>query len=122
MFRSITGVAVIPFGCGSSVVGGVEPDIGDSYAGRISLDLRGLNRVVEVGYGMDNNCVAISMVTGMGLAFFVGMGAERWWQKLLAFGAALLMFHVVLISFSRGGMLGILITGVIACARQDRHV
>ena len=41
-------VAVIPFGCGSSVVGGIEPDIGDSYAGSISLDLRGLNRVVEV--------------------------------------------------------------------------
>ena len=35
-------VAVIPFGCGSSVVGGVEPDVGGSYAGSISLDLRGL--------------------------------------------------------------------------------
>ena len=41
-------VAVIPFGCGSSVVGGVEPDVGGSYAGSISLDLRGLNRVVEI--------------------------------------------------------------------------
>ena len=41
-------IAVIPFGCGSSVVGGVEPDIGNSYAGSISLDLRGLNRVIEV--------------------------------------------------------------------------
>ena len=41
-------VAVIPFGCGSSVVGGVEPAVGDRYAGVISLDLRRLDRVLEV--------------------------------------------------------------------------
>ena len=28
-------VAIIPFGCGSSVVGGVEPAVGDSYAGAV---------------------------------------------------------------------------------------
>ena len=42
------GAAVIPFGGGSSVVGGVEPAVGDGYAGTISLDLRGLDRVLEV--------------------------------------------------------------------------
>ena len=41
-------VAVIPFGCGSSVVGGVEPDVGDAYAGAVSLDMRRLDRVLEV--------------------------------------------------------------------------
>ena len=41
-------VAVIPFGCGSSVVGGVEPAVGDAYAGTVSLDMRRLNRVLEV--------------------------------------------------------------------------
>jgi alkyldihydroxyacetonephosphate synthase len=41
-------VAVIPFGGGSSVVGGVEPDVGDAYAGTLSLDLQFLNEVVEV--------------------------------------------------------------------------
>src|SRR5579863_9350133 len=41
-------VAVIPFGCGSSVVGGVEPAVGDAYAGAVSLDLRRLDRVLEV--------------------------------------------------------------------------
>src|SRR5438309_154314 len=40
--------AVIPFGGGSSVVGGVEPDVGDGYAGTVSLDLRHLDRVLEV--------------------------------------------------------------------------
>ncbi len=41
-------VAVIPYGGGSSVVGGVEPDVGDGYAGTLSLDLRQLDRVVEI--------------------------------------------------------------------------
>ncbi|HZZ60586.1 MAG TPA: FAD-binding protein, partial [Roseiarcus sp.] len=41
-------VAVIPFGCGSSVVGGVEPAVGDAYAGTVSLDMRRLDRVLEV--------------------------------------------------------------------------
>src|SRR5580704_2221534 len=41
-------VAVIPFGGGSSVVGGVEPAVGDAYSGAVSLDLRRLDRVLEV--------------------------------------------------------------------------
>ena len=41
-------VAVIPFGLGSSVVGGVEPMVGDTYAGAVSLDLRHFDRVLEV--------------------------------------------------------------------------
>ena len=42
------GAAVIPFGGGSSVVGGVEPAVGEGFAGTISLDLKGLDRVLEV--------------------------------------------------------------------------
>jgi len=41
-------VAVIPFGGGSSVAGGVEPDVGDSYSGTVSLDLQYLHEVVEI--------------------------------------------------------------------------
>ena len=41
--------ALIPFGAGSSVVGGIEPAIdGTAFRAAISLDLRHLNRVVEV--------------------------------------------------------------------------
>ena len=47
-WASHSNVAVIPFGGGSSVAGGVEPDVGDSYAGTVSLDLQYLNNVVEV--------------------------------------------------------------------------
>lgn len=41
-------VAVMPYGGGSSVCGGVEPDVGDSYAGVVSLDMERLSRVLEV--------------------------------------------------------------------------
>ena len=41
-------VAVIPFGGGSSVVGGVEPVVGDTYSGAVSLDMRHFDRVLEV--------------------------------------------------------------------------
>lgn len=42
------GVAVIPFGGGSSVCGGVEPDVGPGYAGTVSVDMTRMNRVLEV--------------------------------------------------------------------------
>ena len=41
-------IAVIPFGGGSSVVGGVQPVVGGAYAGAVSLDMRRLDRVLEV--------------------------------------------------------------------------
>jgi alkyldihydroxyacetonephosphate synthase len=41
-------VAVVPFGCGSSVTGGVEPVVGEPYGGAVSLDLRRLDRVLDI--------------------------------------------------------------------------
>ena len=41
-------IAVIPFGGGTSVCGGIEAAVGDSYAGTICLDMENFNRVVEV--------------------------------------------------------------------------
>jgi alkyldihydroxyacetonephosphate synthase len=42
------GAAVIPFGGGTSVVGGVEPRVGDGYRGVVAIDLKRLDRVLEV--------------------------------------------------------------------------
>ena len=42
------GAALIPFGGGSSVVGGVTPDVADSFAGVVTLDMSRMNRVLEV--------------------------------------------------------------------------
>jgi alkyldihydroxyacetonephosphate synthase len=43
-----TQVAVVPFGGGTSVVGGVEPAVGDRFAGVVALDLGALAGVAEV--------------------------------------------------------------------------
>lgn len=42
------GIAVIPFGGGTSVVGGVEPRVDDGYSGVVSLDLTAMDRVLEI--------------------------------------------------------------------------
>lgn len=47
-WAAIARVAVVPYGGGSSVVGGVTPDVGEGYAGAVSLDLQRLDRVLEV--------------------------------------------------------------------------
>jgi alkyldihydroxyacetonephosphate synthase len=41
-------VAAIPYGGGTSVVGGVSPRVGPSYNGAVSIDVRSLDRVLEV--------------------------------------------------------------------------
>jgi len=41
-------VAVIPYGGGSSVCGGVEAAVGSGHAGAVSLDLERLGRVIEI--------------------------------------------------------------------------
>ncbi|MBU8917377.1 FAD-binding oxidoreductase [Neobacillus sp. 114] len=40
--------AVIIYGGGTSVVGGVEPEIDDRYSGSVSIDIRNFNQVLEV--------------------------------------------------------------------------
>ena len=42
------GAAAIPFGGGSSVTSGVEPPPGDAYPGSVSIDLRCLDKVLEI--------------------------------------------------------------------------
>jgi alkyldihydroxyacetonephosphate synthase len=47
-WASDSGAAAIPFGGGTSVVGGVEPRVGDGYEGVVTIDLKRLDRVLEV--------------------------------------------------------------------------
>lgn len=41
-------VAVIPFGGGSSVCGGIDPDVGDTFDAVMTVNLRNLNKVLEI--------------------------------------------------------------------------
>ena len=74
----------------------------------------GINTDEWMFAGLDNNSIAITMVTALGLAFFLGLASQVWWQKAFAFLAAGLMAHVVLFSMSRGGMLAMCVSGSLA--------
>jgi O-antigen ligase len=76
--------------------------------------LGGYNILRLEGFGgMDNNCNAIALVTCLGLAFFLALESPKWWQKAVAMSAAALMAHAIMFSFSRGGMLALMITGLV---------
>ena len=76
--------------------------------------LQGGVRVREQGFGaMDNNSFCIAMAAGAGLAFFLGVHERPWWRKLICFGCAAMMVHVTMFGNSRGGMLGIVVTGIV---------
>lgn len=101
--------------------------IGHAY---VALDLNmfyysGYNRLQDVGFGgMDNNCMAITLVSCTGLAFFLGFSARHWSQMGIALVCSVLMIHCVFFSFSRGGMLGLIITGLISFVlipKKPRH-
>jgi alkyldihydroxyacetonephosphate synthase len=47
-FCADEGAAAIPYGGGTSVVGGVEPRMRDEYPGVVSIDLKRMDRVLEV--------------------------------------------------------------------------
>lgn len=70
----------------------------------------GFNRLKENGFGsMDNNSTAITLVTCTGLGIFLCLGAPRLWQKGVAAACVAFMVHAILFSFSRGGMLGLIV-------------
>ena len=75
----------------------------------------GWNTLATEGFGaLDNNSAAIALVTALGLTFCLGLHAESLFAKGLAFGMAALMGHAVLFSYSRGGMMAMLVSGAAA--------
>ncbi|HEY5186655.1 MAG TPA: FAD-binding oxidoreductase [Actinomycetes bacterium] len=47
-WAELVGAAVVPYGGGTSVVGGVEPRVPDRFAGVLTVDLGRLDRVLEI--------------------------------------------------------------------------
>ncbi len=75
----------------------------------------GFNFLHEHGFaGMDNNCQAIQLVSAVGFMFFLGFAATSWWQRLVAVGGVLAMINAIMFSFSRGGLLSLIVTGGVA--------
>lgn len=72
----------------------------------------GYNRAREAGLLGDNNSFAISMVAVVGPGLFIGLASPRWWQRGVAFICTALIIHATILTFSRGGLLALVITGV----------
>lgn len=88
--------------------------------------LGGFNEVNVLGYGgMDNNSLAIMLVTCLGPAIFMGLYVRPLWQKGIAYACAALIGHTVLLTFSRGGLLGLIVAGTAAALivpKRPRYV
>jgi probable O-glycosylation ligase (exosortase A-associated) len=76
--------------------------------------VRGFNIAGEGFGGMDNNCFGVALVSTIGPALALGLGAKKWWERGLAAVSALLILHTTLLTFSRGAMVGLLAVGTTA--------
>jgi len=74
--------------------------------------VEGYNRARDEGLLGDNNSFAIAMVAVVGPSIFLGFSTSSWWKRALAFGCALLCMHTVMLTFSRGGLVGLFVTGI----------
>ena len=85
----------------------------------------GFNRLQELGFGgMDNNTVAITLDAAIGLIIFLGLHCVGWWRKCLLFGSGTLAINAIMFSFSRGGLLSLILTGAVAfllIRKQPKH-
>jgi putative inorganic carbon (hco3(-)) transporter len=76
--------------------------------------VKGFNIAGDGFGGMDNNCFGVSLVSTIGPAVALGLGAKRWRERLIAAVAAALILHTTLLTFSRGAMVGLLVVGFTA--------
>jgi O-antigen ligase len=76
--------------------------------------LRGFNEAATGFGGMDNNCFAVSLLSVVGPAIALAISSKSWLARGLAAVAAALILHTILLTFSRGGMVGLIGVGVVA--------
>lgn len=87
-------------------IGYLAFSLNESYFG-------GYNRLQEEGFGgFDNNSITIGLVTGVGLNFFLALYETNWIKKSILFVFSLVLVNAVLFSFSRGGMVGLILVGL----------
>src|SRR5439155_22805021 len=67
------------------------------------------------GFGaMDNNCFGVALVSTIGSAIALGLGAKNWYERGLAAVSTALILHTTLLTFSRGAMVGLIVVGMTA--------
>ena len=112
-------IAAIPYGGGSSVVGGVEARGLDDYAGAVSIDLGGLGRVLEVLVAEDdpvNRQLIVRMLEVIGHRATVAKNGREA-LELYAPGR----FDVGLFDVNMPEMDGRTLTSRVRAAEEDAH-
>ena len=87
--------------------------------------VRGFNIAGEGFGGMDNNCFGVALVSTIGPALALGLGAKNWRERGLAAVSVLLILHTTLLTFSRGALVGLLAVGTTAfilMPKRPKHV
>jgi probable O-glycosylation ligase (exosortase A-associated) len=119
------GKIVLPFLVGMTIIDSVRQlkqlawviVLGHGYvACELNLSFYdGFNALHEIGFGgMDNNSFSIALCASSGLAFFLALNAEKWWQKLLAFASTGFSINAIFFAYSRGGVIGLIITAAVS--------
>jgi probable O-glycosylation ligase (exosortase A-associated) len=84
------------------------------------------NNVAGEGFGgMDNNCFGVALVSAIGPAVALGLGATKWSERVAAGVSAALILHATLLTFSRGAMVGLLAVGATAFVvmpKRPKHI
>jgi len=69
------------------------------------------------GYGgMDNNGAGLMLAIGIPMCIFVYMGTRRWWRWVFA-GFVPVLLHAVLMTYSRGAMVALLVAAPVVFLR-----
>jgi len=83
--------------------------------------VKGYN-TAAIGFGgMDNNFFALSLVTTLGPAVALTLASRRWYSRLVAAVATGFILHTILLTFSRGGMIGLIAVGIAAFVMMPKR-
>jgi hypothetical protein len=83
--------------------------------------LRGFNIAAEGFGGMDNNCFGAGLVATIGPAVALAIASRTWIERIAASAAAALILHTILLTFSRGAMVGMLAVGATAIIMMPKR-
>jgi O-antigen ligase len=83
--------------------------------------VKGFNTAAEGFGGMDNNCFGVSLVTVIGPAMALAISSKSWRARWLAIAATAFILHTILLTFSRGAMVGLIAVGVTAFVMMPKR-
>jgi O-antigen ligase len=87
--------------------------------------MKGYNVAGDGFGGMDNNCFGVALVSTIGPAVALALGAKKWYEKAFAIAAVLLILHTTLLTFSRGALVGLALVGLTAfiiMPKRPKHI